>query len=403
MSTASEGIPTDQPPRTGHQPGALAFLTATALGGLIATRLNKTPLVLAAGAAALALLNQKKAPASRTTTPPRPPEPVPPPPEMAPQTQIEQWLTRQIVREEQAPVIELPLPSAASFEPEDNYTPQSLLIDDAEENTAVPPSRESFAHLTEPVRHVAAPPPPVIVHEPDLPALQALEATESCPTLDAAWLLGIEPLPSVHESPAPQASVSSMFTAAPVPMEKPVPPPVFSAPVFEGRALPDEIEVAPPVEPVVHLTPALAPAPAAVPAPEAPPQAPLEVEVMEIPVQLAAPGEASFDPPLTGVPHDPWQPLAESPLPAPAAVTPPPPFGPVIEAEIILRPRAPTQTTVIAKGKPISPRFAANLTAPETLAPEAAVSENPALPRAPIQSLREQRPRKTWRSWWRGD
>lgn len=395
MSTASEGIPADQPPRTGHQPGALALLTATALGGLLATRLNKTPLVLAAGATALALLSRKK-----PGTHPYAPEFVPPSPQIQPQSQIEQWLSQQIDREEQAPVLDLPIPAATVTEGDDDYTPPSFLIEEAQATTDAPASHQSFAYLTEPVRHVATP-PPVITPEPNLPALQALESTESSPTSDAAWILGVEPLPSVHESSMPSAPASSMFTAAPGPMETPVPPLVFSTPVFEGRALPDAIEVAAPVEPVIHLMPVLSSEHTSASELNLPPEAFHTTEVVEIPVQLATPGEASFDPPLAGLPHDPWQPLAEL---ATSAITPPAvPSAPIIEAEIILRPRAPTQTAVIAKARPIPPNFAQNLTAPGASAPELTVSEAPALPSAPLQSPREQRARKTWRSWWRGD
>lgn len=392
MSTASEGIPTDQPPRTDHQPGALALLTATAVGGLIATRLSKTPFVLAAGATALALLNQ-----TRPKTTLRQPKSLQPAAKDQPLSQVEQWLTRQIDREEQAPAVDLPLQDSTSTEIEEDYTPPPFLMEEAQTSADAPFSHQSFAYLFDPVSRVTTPPPMV---EPGLPALQALESTESSPTSDAAWILGVEPLPSLHESATPPVSASSMFTASPGPMEAPVPPPDFSAPVFEGRALPDEIEVNPSMEPVLHLTPVLSPEPASTSELNSLPENSPATEVVEIPVQLAPPGEASFDPPLGVSPQDPWQPLVEPAIPA---TTPAPPSGPVIEAEIILRPRAPTQTAVIAKSKPISPRFAATIKAPGLSAPEPTPDENAPLPQAPLQSPREQRARKTWRSWWRGD
>jgi hypothetical protein len=281
------------------------MLAATALGGVIVSRMNKTPLVLAAGAAALALLNRKKAspqPLAPTRAPA--PEPVPAPPPVQVQSQVEQWLTQQIHREASAPVVTLP--PAVSIEPEDDYIPQSLLADDTAEITATAPPNDAFASLTEPVFRQPPAAPRRFEPEPAFPALQALEATESCPTSDAAWILGVEPLPSLNESAAPLSLASSMFATEPVPMTHLAAPVVFSAPVFEGGALPDEIEVAPQAEPIMHLTPTLPPEPATAPEVELVCETAALAEVQEIPVQIAAPGEASFDPPLATVPDHPW-------------------------------------------------------------------------------------------------
>jgi hypothetical protein len=459
MSTASEVSPAaPTPPRTGHAPGALALLTATALGSIAASRLPKAPLVLAAGAAALALLKQKKTPPPRVVAEPSPFTPPPPPADIPQQSQVEQWLHQQIEREAQAPVIPLSSPDISAIPEENEYIPQSFLIDDAEENAPESTAHESFATLTEPVRRVMSPaaePEPVIAARApesppafrftppapvvergsdDLPALQALEATEACPTAsNAAWLLGIEPVPSLSEPATPASSEErvSFFTAAPAA------PPVFTMPVFQGGTLPDEIDVVPPPAPeppVAHLLPvftapaavtmeptplssplvltsfpffAAIPSTSPVPVPmsaEEPPapvaeSAPVPVvdvvDVVEIAVQLAAPGEASFDAPL-----DPWQSAIEPPAPETAAsveaAPPSPPSGPVIDAEIILRPRAPTQNTVTAKTRPFAPVIAKSVASDEAPALDPAASAIPSPPSPPNK-------RPSWRSMWRGD
>jgi hypothetical protein len=355
------------------------------LGGVVASRLPKTPLVLAAGATALALLKQK-----RITPPvPRPvlafPPAGPPPADIPPQEKVQQWLHQQMHRDTEAAIVELPPPAALPPPPEDKYTPPAFLLDD--EEVVSPPLHPDFARLTEPVPHQLPPAPVAATHEPDLPALQALESTESCPTADSGWLLGIDPLPSIGESPAP---------------------PVFSAPVFEGRALPDEIEMVASPEPVVHLTPSV-PAPAMEIEPPTPMTPPLEEQlespVQEIAVQMAVPGEASFDPPLVEATLNPWQPPSVPVDSSFAVITPQAnPPGSVIEAEIVLRPRAPTQTSVIAKNRPLSQRFAPVHPASSSTIDEAVVpSSAPSLPPAPQVTPREQRARPTWRSWWRGD
>ncbi len=391
MSTASEGIPTDHATRAGQSPGALAILAATALGGVIISRMNKTPLVLAVGAAALALLNRKKANTPQIA-PTRAPEPVQAPPPTMQQSQVEQWLFQQIHREETTPIIALP-PPAAETEPEDDYIPQSLLSDDTAEFTGTPPPRDAFASLSEPAIRTLKAPEPRFEFEPAFPVLQALEATESCPTSDAAWILGVEPLPSLNESVTPPSLVSSMFSSEPMQMANFAPPAVFSAPVFEGGALPDEIEVTPPAEPVTHLTPLFRQKSVVLPEPAPVQEAAPAIETPEILVQIAAPGEAFFDPPLASVPNNPWTPPVEASPPQT------PHLSPVIEAEIVLRPRAPTQVAVVAKTRPVSSRFAK--AAATAAAP--ADNEDPALAHAPLPSPREPRASTTWRSWWRGD
>lgn len=534
MSTDSEVTSIDPAsPRTGQQPGALVLLTATVLGGIAASRLPKGPLVLAAGATAFALLKQKKKPATPQVPAPSPFAPAPPA-EMLPQSQVEQWLQQQIDREAESPVISFPAdePAAALPEdeepaafasfppPEDDYTPQSLLMDDFEAHEPLSVPHEAFASLTEPVACVTAPvSAPATGHEPDLvPVLRALEATESSPAANAAWLLGIEPVPSLSEPAAPATAEEriSFFTDAPAA------PPVFTTPVFEGASLPDEIEVASPpaeAEPLAHLLPVSgtpvslnaehpqepsestkgkepetdflnppppffsakgtdplteafvfsslatqsgerpqemespidSPAPASA-SPSAPAVFPFTLplthstelpsifsstpsatsplfpspphaspalsspfsspstpapadesivgkeqekrdDVIEIPVQLAAPGEASFDPPpLVTSSHNPWQPPAESePPPSQPASAARQSVIPIVDAEIVLRPRAPVQSAVVAKPVPAS--------APEEPAVVSDTAESP----SPPPPLPGKRPRSIWRSWWRGD
>lgn len=391
MSTASEGIPTDHATRTGKLPGALTMMAATALGGVLVSRMNKTPLVLAAGAAALALLNRKKAStAAPQIAPPRAPEPLQVPPVIQPQSQIEQWLAQQIHREENAPVVAL-VPAGVS-EPEDDYIPQCLLSDDT---TEVTPLDGTFESLTEPVFRLPKATPPRFDSEAALPVLQALESTESSPTSDGAWILGVEPLPSLNASETSPALVSGMFSSEPVLMSALAPAAVYTAPVFEGGSLPDEIEVAPDPERLTHLTPSrLEELSAAPKLEEVIEEAPI-AEVLEIPVQIAAAGEASFDPPLVLTPDNPWAPPVEVPPPT----LPTPVLSPVIEAEIILRPRAPTQVAVMSKSQPVSSRSVHPIAANGAPAERA----DSTLDHDQSPPPQEQPSRTTWSSWWRGD
>jgi hypothetical protein len=426
MSTASEGIPTDHHADTARRPGALAILTATAVGGVLASRFGKAPLVLAAGAATLALLKHKGAAAPKPVPLPASEARDPPPPEAPAPSQIEQWLARQIDREAQAPLVTLPPTDVPEPEHEDDYHPQSFLIDDPDAPTGPALPRDTWSQLSEPVQPL---PSSQIEPEPDLPEptslFQALEAPAPAPSADATWVLGVEPLPSLNEGTAFPSVASSMFASAPGQNEEQAfPPPQFTPPTFQGAAFPDEIEVAAPPEPahelsppVVHITPTLPPSvnfPAAAAESEsrpddAPPVAEIvapQSEAPEIAVHLAATGEASFDPPLLAdVPDNPWQPAPELSSTPPVAPPPAPPMnGPVVDAEIVLRPRAPMQNAVVAKTKPVSPRFAKNEPQAETHdIPPADNKQAPVLPPAPVQTPREQRARSTWRSWWRGE
>lgn len=504
MSTASEDSSSDPPQRTSHPPGALAIFAATAIGGVLATRMGKTPLIFAAGAAALALL-QKKKPAAPPRAeplklpPPAPPqleipeprvlpaalpleipvESLPPPalpaletpvlfvPPAAPQVElplpnvlrpapevdtsaqslVEQWLARQISREAEAPVVDFSTLTATAREPEDDYRPGSFLLEDGDDMAgAAPADIDSFASLTEPATQSIWVPEPLIVDEepvfdevePQVAAAEALfaelepmnaDAVEepgypAAPSAaDAAWKLGMEPMPSLNDaapqvapagsmsfspgvpqedtSSEPEATHSNMFSTAPVQQEEVAAPLFFATSVFQGAAFPDEIQVAPPFEPVPPMPapPAAEEAPAWAAEEPVGEAAPAAETAPEIPLELAADGEASFDEPLAAAPTNPWQPEPDGFPMTPPVTDHTQMAGTVVEAEIILRPRAPTQNAVIARAKFSPSSFnnhfadASNDTTP---------AEDAHFP-GPLQSKRQPKPQTTWRSWWRGD
>lgn len=513
MSTASEDHSSEQPQRTSHQPGPLAILAATALGGVIAARISKAPLLFAAGAAAMAMLKGKKTTSPRP--PPATPKSLPPPAPLAPEipveSQVEQWLSRQITREEQAPVIDFSAAEIAPTEPEEDYQPESFLLDEFEEfpSSSPPPDNDVFAGLSEPASQampmpmpmpIAAPAPeimeieaeqepeappsqpsPFLQHALSAPAspsfappsfLQQLPPAPASPSFlqqvprpffppqglqqpppplepvqvplqtppppppslpiaaDGAWTLGVDPLPSLNEAApyvppvgamffstpvqqeAPKSTVepqrSHMFSTAPLQHEEPGPPLFFSSSVFQGAALPDEIQVAPPFVPAAPTPPPAASAPAPVwepalffePLPAAATAA--VAAAPEIPVVLAAPGEASFDPPLSAAPHNPWQPEPDMFATAPSVPFQPQMAGTVVEAEIILRPRAPMQNSVTAKSKLAPQNFAKPFSEEDSTAPPAENANDAHFP-GPLQSQHDPKPKPTWRSWWRGD
>ncbi|WP_395740242.1 hypothetical protein [Prosthecobacter sp.] len=503
MSTASAGTPSEPPQSTGQQPGALAILTATAVGGVLASRLGKGPLVLAAGMAAFALLKQKKSAAQPGMALPLPPPAAPF--EDPTQSQVEQWLSQQISRDEQAPAIDFSTVIDPAPAEDDDYKPQPFLldVDDSDVSPAPPASDDSFAQLADPVEwhmpvaahhlkeesappapyqsaaidaaplfidatplpgHPAgpdiepAPPPAFFAPEPfysapelassapgpadhaPAAAYSAAPSVESPPppvysapppvfyapspayspsrSDDSTWALGVEPLPSLTVAAPFSAPAGSMFFAAPLQQEAVEPQPAIPLPslVFEGAAFPDEINVVPAIEPVVHLTPAAGEAffantafhpPVAIQTME-----PAVVEntdpvpAPEIVVHLAprGEGEASFDPPLAAAPQNPWE-VELGPGPASNTVPfHPPQIHPVVEAEIILRPRAPTQNTVTTKTKPgphapISKDFAESFDSPPATAAAPEEAMVPSLPETPAEA----KTRSSWRSWWRGD
>lgn len=429
---------------------ALSVLAAVSAGGLMAVRMKPGPLLFLAGVAAAALVSRK-----RIIRPTRPLELLPErPPEPAPQPlpEVDAWLTRQIEREQQAPVITLDVveaPQESIPAPEPLETARRAL-----HAISIPPEERLESSISGPVEAektvVATPhsffdvswlpdPPKVEVptetnelgfivpplEEPVKPFLD-FESDEPVRALNASWLLGIEPLPSWDErsadpasSPPPASSDArfldeapgpSSFTSQPVPECSPSPPapaqPVFVPALFQGAELPDEITMAElpvlpeatpsdgPQEPVLDqvMTSLFVPAP--------PP------EVEEVPVTLAKLGEATFDDPLAA--------LEESPTQVPRGTPPPPPLrplAPVVEAEIVVRPRGFSQTKVQAKnasdnveGLPAPEPFADSPLVPDAPPdPQAPTPFSGSLPPAPVVLPREQKARKTWRSWWRGD
>ncbi|MBE7495418.1 MAG: hypothetical protein HS117_10760 [Verrucomicrobiaceae bacterium] len=432
---------------------------------------------------------------------------------------VEGWLARQIAREETAPVITLdllspaPAPEVAAPPPlEMDFPPIGAEAVPAEE-LIDPPLEEPWSTMAEEPRlapgvapgqasvpvyglrgETAPSSPPVVTHQvddwPGNPGAWAPRESFQAPVVsmtpaavedgsgkDAAWLLGIEPLPSwdepddgtaavapdtaslvpafVEEAPSPSVEEQSVPEApAAVPAQ-----PLFVPPLFQGAVLPDQIDVSqgspPPVSSRIEVPWTTAPEEPVLPpvslldapflspqpvdeAPSAPfPPAPVESSVAETPpplramffpapqavesppapwvgedlavpvpsaaespaadaaalapeieVTLAAPGEATFDDPLAGIAG------LDAPAPVPA---PPPlrPLAPVVEAEVIVRPRGLPPASIVAR----SPGGSMQDTTPE----EAAGPLPPELPPAPVVLPREQRARKTWRSWWRGE
>lgn len=383
MSEVIEHIPADHVSHAGRQPGALAILAATALGGVIGTRLGKVPLALVAGAAAVAWLNPKKVSEGQTISP-LPPELVPvPKPELEPaQTPIDQWLARQMDRDAQSAVVALPVAQEMT-EAWDDYIPQPLLIDDMDDVGPATPQYETFVHLTKP--SCAKPKPlksslgPCLGH----PIVQSLVATESAPSGGAAWLLGVEPLPSLGDA-----------VAEPLWSSVPESPSMLTLPVFEG-GISDEVEAQIPLPPLVHLMPVL-PSTVASTAQRPPVPEPEDEAVLEIPVLLASPGEASFDPPMAAISRNPWE--AEPLQPVDPVLVAPPATGPVIEAEIVLRPRLAALSTVVPRDQPVSPRFAKTNAAAGLPVVASSLSDHSA-----PQSVSEPPHSKVWRSWWGGD
>ena len=437
MSTAPAGTLPDQPPSPGHQPGPWALLAATAVGGVIATRLGRAPLMLAAGAAALALMQQQKRSAAPRT--PHGPPPEPPPAPAPPQSQVEEWLSKQMLREQEAPVVALDLSAethaevfpppaeapAAVFShwqepaaaPEEDYHPGAFLLDEADlpplhTQRAETTGHDAFALLTEPRDHYVQlePPPPLPEEPPPQEPEVPLFPHDTAP--DTHWARHLEPLPSLTEAEPFTPTVGSLFfSAAPPPqqIEPAPPPPAVGIPVFEGASFPDEIEV--PSTFGIHEIPAVLfkeKTPAEPVAPQAE-SLPAEEPVPEIEVQLASPGEASFDAPLEAVLNNPWQtppeaetdPAAEASA-AQAAPAHTLPAGPVVDAEIILLPRAQAQPVFVPKSRPMAPSFAPPLPTENGAHSQTETTAESPFPN-PMQPPRSHTRRPGWNSWWQGD
>lgn len=257
-------------------------------------------------------------------------------------------------------------------------------------------------------------PEPILLREPPKPVFSTFKSAAAFPPppvvpTNTSPIPGIEPLPSWNETAAPTPMVSDPATD--VDLEA-----LFDMPAFQGGILPNEIAVVQP--PNEEATTTSAPSQPAPPVPEADPMAAFfqapppatpsaeadarPTQAPEIAVHVAAAGEAWFESPLADVPN-PWQPAqGDDAAFAPPSFTPPPASSPasapapVVEAEIVLRPRAPVQASVVSKSMPPAK--------PPVIDQEAEAAEaQEGLPQAPVQSPREQRARPTWRSWFRGD
>lgn len=275
----------------------------------------------------------------------------------------------------------------------------------------------------------------LIVDEP-----AAVSPSSEVPS-NASWLLDIEPLPSldelfadVHVDSADVSAGRSAFMAlapgiAPMIEAPDVPPmpvagtqplqPVYVPALFQGSALPDEITVGQVPSSVVDQVqeseqvseeslqqevpglPESVMAEFFLPASASEEPLTLAVEALEVPVSLAQPGEASFDDPLAV--------LEENPSAVPGGMAPSPPLrplAPAVEAEIVVRPRGLAATRVQAKSAAEASAEIGVVPAAEstgTLEDSLEVKSPPELPPAPVVLPREQKARKTWRSWWRGD
>lgn len=448
MAPHEQLMETDNASHSSGASKALGVLAAISAGGLVAMRMKPSPLMFLAGAAAVAFLGRKRiASDSRPLEllPQRPPEPAPPP-----RVEVDAWLARQVEREQQAPIITLDvetLPETLPPAPEPLETARAALPDlfadwsmTAEKPAIVPSEPFSLPKLETDGAGFLFPSEPL--ETPPAPILHLDPAPPSAPS-NASWLLGIEPLPSWDElTAAPPRTCSDFaflaeppgaasYTPQPAPEPTPPPPPpppsvppsvpapiqpLFIPSLFQGGALPDEITVSeefttPPAhEPAAPFFEAFT-AFEAIPFP-APPPPPATVEPSPdpetflnlpelVPVTLASPGEATFDDPLAA--------LEENPSSIPGGIPPPPPLrphAPVIEAEIVIRPRGFGATRVQPKepeAATIEPVEAPSLDlSPFTGEPPASPSP-PALSPAPVVLPREQKARKTWRSWWRGD
>lgn len=448
---------------------ALGVLAAVSAGGLMALRMKQAPLLFLAGAAAMALLSRKRViPTARPIElmPRREPEPVPQPVTVPPE--VDAWLARQMEREQQTPVITLEvvepmIANDAVSRPEIPITALEPSKPEVNDQAELPPQPmfyertnwHGFLSETPPeVREGGLVEPFKAAHTPEPLLIDETVASPSMPVApsSASWLLDIEPLPSLDDLAADASSPAGadseargvIMTVAPgmvLPFETPDRPPIpqpeapaaFVPALFQGGALPDEITVAEVTAPPTDFVPELEelagggevgadgpPAESVMAGLFMPASSPMEpptlaVEALEVPVAFAGPGEATFDDPLAF--------LEENPSSLPGGLAPPPPLrplAPVVEAEIVVRPRGLAVTKVQPKSAAeVSHEFTPSLpTDPmvtleepfEIKTPPASSSEVdratipvPELPPAPIVLPREQKARKTWRSWWRGD
>ena len=369
MSTDPPAPPNPRAADTAGTASALAILGATALGSLMGARVNRLPLVLGAGAAALALWRSRENKAPAALPPPPSASPVAPPPAHA-DVFVQEWLDRQRQADADVPPVPLPPVSDApeSEAAQDIYVPLPLLPDE----DAPPPTSQPhiYARLTEPLAASPAEPPLV----------PSAHWTPPLHTPTAPDHLTFDPLPALSEAADPP--VAEPAAAPDLPLYTSA---ASASLVFQGGDLPDHIEVD---SPEAHVAPEQ---PFAHILPTAPPfEAP--VVVPEIAVELASPGEASFDPPLDGLPPSPWQPPIQE-----SQTAPPPEPAPIIaDGEIVLRPQAPNQNSITHRAPSAFPRPAKNPTIVDH-------AETPAAPPAPAAVTAKHRSPPSWNSWWQGD
>lgn len=454
---------------------ALGVLAAVSAGGLLALRMKQAPLFFLAGAAAAALLSRKRVISTAKPMqlmPQREPEPVRPKAVAAP-PEVEAWLARQLEREQQTPVITLEVIEASPVAdvvpgPEPQITALEAAKPEVVERADA--ARESVNGLFE-LPEVPADEPVVSwgsflaekPSEPDggcfviLPAEpepqhtpeQLITSPHAETSSNASWLLDIEPLPCLDEltadvpsnvapaSPDQAAFMASAPDFAPIfeSLDVPSMPAAegagFIPALFQGAELPDEITVSEVTASLVEqetepmaakVEPASVESAMAglfMPSSASAEPPTLSVEALEVPVSIAGPGEASFDDPLAF--------LEENPSALPGGIAPLPPLrplAPVVEAEIVVRPRGLAATKV--EPKPVNespvefgvvpiereeegmvtleqPFEVKTPTMPDPPLVEKPVFPQPELQPAPVVLPREQKARKTWRSWWRGD
>jgi hypothetical protein len=442
MAPHEQLMETDNASHSSGASKALGVLAAISAGGLVAMRMKPSPLMFLAGAAAVAFLGRKRIVSDSRPLellPQRPPEPAPPP-----RVEVDAWLARQVEREQQAPIITLDvetLPETIPPAPEPLETAKAALPE-VFPSWIMPAEKPAIASIEpfsmpQPETDGAGflfPSEPL--EETPAPFLNLDPAPPSAPS-NASWLLGIEPLPSWDElTAAPSSSPprptsdfaflaeppgAASYTPQPAPDPAPPPPsapapiqPLFIPSLFQGGALPDEITVSEEFTTPTVLEPAAPsleaftafedfPFPAPPPAPVEPlPEPETSLSLPElVPVTLASPGEATFDDPLAA--------LEENPSSIPGGLPPPPPLrphAPVIEAEIVVRPRGFGASRAQPKepeAAPVEPVEPPSLDTPFLASEPPASPAPPIIPPAPVVLPREQKARKTWRSWWRGD
>lgn len=250
-----------------------------------------------------------------------------------------------------------------------------------------------------------ATPPSALAASSTAPAIPAPVGPDSPPPIKTAPTGPLGPIAEANAPffsagigagpTSPPHSLAPSQAEVPAPKAAPEPPPAVEDPMaafFRTPAVPTSPSVS-------EVEKAAAP----------PTHEPTDSPARDIDVHVAAPGEAWFDSPLATLPHNPWlapkaaadeAPLASSmPPPGTSLPAPAPGVQPIQDAEMVLRPRAPVQSSV--KPRSLHPTPAPKGTPP---LPDDKTPGSTAPLQLPPEPPREERPRNsTWRSWWRGD